>query len=57
MLLAANVILITYLLSQGASIFPNPIGIIVLVYVVASLVKNNKLKREIAELEKTIPDE
>jgi phage FluMu protein Com len=57
MLLAANVILITYLLSQGATVIPNPIGIIVLVYVIVSLVKNNKLKREIAELEKIIPDE
>jgi DNA-directed RNA polymerase subunit RPC12/RpoP len=51
-LLAINLAWITYILSQGERFFPNPIGVIVLIYVIISLVKNTVLKDQIAERQK-----
>ncbi len=56
LLLLGNVGLFTYVLSQGKGVVPNPIGIVVLVYVVISLVKNSSLKRSIMELSKIASD-
>jgi hypothetical protein len=49
LLLLGNVGLLVYILSRGQGFMPNPIGIVVLIYVVISLVKNSSLKRSIAE--------
>ena len=57
LLLVANVILLIYMLSQGRTFVPNPIGIVVLIYVIISLVKSNKLKRDIDEIGKTLHGE
>jgi hypothetical protein len=52
---AINTIYLINVLLQGGAFIPNPIGMVVLVYVIISLVKNTKLKREIDELRKTLP--
>jgi hypothetical protein len=56
LLLLGNIVLVVYLLSLGQGIIPNPIGIVVLVYVVISLVKNSTLKRNIAEISRSSVD-
>ena len=56
LLLIGNVGLVAYLLSRGQGIIPNPIGIVVLVYVVISLVKNSTLKRNITETSRSSID-
>ena len=56
-LLIGNLAWIVSLLSQGKMVVPNPIGIVVLCFVVASLVKNTGLKRKIAELQQAASDE
>ena len=48
-LLIGNIVWALYLISQG-SFVPNPIGIVVGIYVIISLVKSSKLKREIEQL-------
>jgi ABC-type microcin C transport system permease subunit YejB len=55
--LAGNVGWIAYVLSQGGMVVPNPIGIVVLIYVIISLVKSSGLKRQIAELQKTVSEQ
>jgi len=49
LLLLGNVCLLVYILSQGQVFVPNPIGIVVLAYVVISLAKNSSLKRSVTE--------
>jgi Na+/alanine symporter len=41
----------TYVFSQGGMAVPNPIGIVVLIFVIISLVKSSALKQQIAELQ------
>lgn len=56
LLLLGNVGFLAYLLSRGQGVIPNPIGIVVLVYVVISLVKNSSLKRSITETSRSAVD-
>ena len=56
LLLLGNLGFLAYVLSQGQGFVPNPIGIVVLVYVVISLVKNSSLKRSIMEVSKSAID-
>lgn len=53
LLLLGNLGALAYVLSQGQEIVPNPIGIVVLVYVVITLVKNSSLKRSIREVSRS----
>jgi ribosomal protein L37AE/L43A len=53
LLLLGNIAWLTYILSRGQGFVPNPIGIVVFIYVVISLVKNSTLKRSIAEAMET----
>ena len=53
-LLAGNVLFVLYALSQGG-FTPNPIGIIVLIFVVISLVESARLKRDIEVIKATPP--
>jgi len=55
--LAGNVVWITYAFSQGGVVIPNPIGIVFLIFVIISLVKNSALKQQIAELQKTVSEQ
>lgn len=60
LLLVFNIILIPYFiyeLSQGQGFAPNPIGIVVLIFVIISLIKNAKLEQEIEVLKDTLPGE
>ena len=56
-LLAGNVAWMLYVLSQSGKFVPNPIGIVVLIFVVISLVKSRALKREIEELKESVSDQ
>jgi len=56
LLLLGNVGFIAYILSRGQGFIPNPIGIVVLIYVVISLVKNSSLKRTITEASRSTID-
>jgi uncharacterized protein (DUF983 family) len=56
-LLAGNVAWITYVFSQGGMAVPNPIGIVVLIFVIISLVKSSALKRQIAELQEIVSEQ
>jgi hypothetical protein len=56
LLLLGNVGYLVFVLSQGQGFVPNPIGIVVLVYVVISLVKNSSLKRSVMEVSKSAID-
>jgi hypothetical protein len=44
-------------LVQGGIFIPNPIGICLMIYVMICLVKDTRLRRELNELEKTLPGE
>ena len=54
-LLVAGIAWMTYILSQGG--VADPIGIIILIYVIISLVKSRTLSRQIAELHETMESE
>lgn len=54
LLLIGNVAWIAGVILQGGMVVPNPIGIIVLIYVIVSLVKSRALKRHVAELEASV---
>ena len=56
-LLVGNVAWIAYILLQGGMVVPNPIGIVVLIYVIISLVKSSALKRQIAEIQRTVSEQ
>lgn len=56
LLLVGNVVWITVVLAQGGMVVPNPIGIIVLVYVLISLVKSHSLKKQVAVLEASVAE-
>ena len=53
-LLAGNVLYGLYLLSQGGFVL-NPIGLIITIYVVISLVESGRLKRDIETIKQTPP--
>ncbi len=55
LLLLGNAVWLVYALSTGGRISPNPIGIIILVYVVISLVESARIKRDIATIQDTPP--
>ena len=57
LLLLGNLGFLASVLSQGQGFVPNPIGIVVLIYVVISLVKNSSLKRSIIEVSRSAIDE
>lgn len=50
LLLIGNVGLLTYLLSQGQTLVPNPFGIVLLAYVLNALVKDYRLKRHVVKI-------
>ena len=54
-LLIGNVVWALYLISQGR-FGPNPIGLVVLIFVIISLFKSSKLKREIEQLKEKLPN-
>ena len=51
LLLIGNVLWISSIVARGNTVIPNPVGIVVLVYVIVSLLKSSQLKRQIAELD------
>ena len=53
-LLVGNAAWLLSILFRGELLIPNPIGIVVFIYVIISLVKNRGIKKRIAELQKTI---
>jgi uncharacterized protein (DUF983 family) len=53
-LLVGNVALVVSILSQGKMVIPNPIGIVILIYVIISLVKSRALKQKITELQESV---
>jgi hypothetical protein len=53
--LLGNVGWFAHMVSQGETIVPNPIGIVVLIYMFISLVKSRTLKLQIADLEGNLP--
>ncbi|MCC7193809.1 MAG: hypothetical protein IT444_13625 [Phycisphaeraceae bacterium] len=56
LLLLGNVAYLGFVLSQGQGFVPNPIGIVLLIYVVICLVKNSSLKRSVEELGRSAID-
>jgi DNA-directed RNA polymerase subunit RPC12/RpoP len=54
-LLIGNIVWALYLISQGR-FGPNPIGLVVLIFVIISLFKSSKLKREIDQLKEKLPN-
>jgi hypothetical protein len=56
-LLIFNILLAVSILAQGNLLIPNPVGIIVIVFVIISLNKNSTLKQQVAQRERTIANQ
>ena len=55
-LLLANLIWVMSILLQGGVLIPNPIGIVVLIYVIVSLIKSRTLSQQIVKLQNSVPE-
>ena len=57
LLLIGNVLWILFIVTQGNTVIPNPLGVIVLIFVIISLVKSRQLERQVADLEASVTED